>query len=92
MPQVRLVDSTESFPAANGETILAAAQRAGMPFPYSCEAGTCGRCKCELVDGNILEIEYSESALTPAERSRGHILACRTQVWGDIGIRTLNDD
>ena len=92
MSQVRLFGSGMSFPAEDGETILAAAQRAGVPFPYSCQAGTCGSCKCALVEGEVFELEYAESALLAAERLRGRILACRAQVWGHISIRMLDDE
>ena len=87
--QITFVDSNESIPAADGETILDAAPRANVPFPYSCQAGDCGNCKCELVSGEVFELEYSERALLAEERSRGHILACRTQVRGDTAIRRL---
>ncbi|MFN0300135.1 MAG: 2Fe-2S iron-sulfur cluster-binding protein [Burkholderiales bacterium] len=91
MHQITVVDSNESFPAADGETILAAAHRANIPFPYSCQAGDCGNCKCELVSGQVFELEYSEHALLAEERSLGRILACRTRVLGDTAIRRLND-
>lgn len=92
MPVIRITDSDEHFTAEDGETILAAAQRAGVPFAYSCQAGNCGSCKCELVDGDVFELEYSEYALTPEERAKGLILACRTQVWGDTAIRRLAEE
>jgi CDP-4-dehydro-6-deoxyglucose reductase/ferredoxin-NAD(P)+ reductase (naphthalene dioxygenase ferredoxin-specific) len=92
VPTVTIIESEESFSAEDGETVLAAAQRAGIAFPYSCQAGNCGSCKCELVDGEIFELEYSEHALDPAERARNRILACRTQVWGDARIRRLDDE
>ena len=44
--------------------------RAGVAFSYSCQAGNCGSCKCEYVEGEIYELEYSEHALSEAERAR----------------------
>ncbi|MFN0314586.1 MAG: 2Fe-2S iron-sulfur cluster-binding protein, partial [Burkholderiales bacterium] len=76
--------------AEAGDTILGALLRSGVGFAYSCEAGNCGTCKCELVQGDILELEYSEHALPAAEHDRGVVLACRTQVWGDTTIRRLS--
>jgi naphthalene 1,2-dioxygenase ferredoxin reductase component len=76
--------------AEAGDTILGALLRNGVGFAYSCEAGNCGTCKCELVRGDILELEYSEHALSPAEHDKGVVLACRTQVWGDTTIRRLS--
>jgi naphthalene 1,2-dioxygenase ferredoxin reductase component len=72
-----------------GETLLSAMLRNGVGFSYSCEAGNCGTCKCELVSGDILELEYSEHALSEAERNKGVVLACRAQIWGDTVIRRL---
>ena len=80
----------ETVQAEDGETILDAALRNGVGFAYSCQAGNCGTCKCEYVSGEIFELEYSEHALSAAERSRNVILACRTQVWSDVHIRRLS--
>ena len=92
MPQVRIADTGETFEAEDGETVLAAAQRAGIAMPYSCQAGNCGSCKCERIDGELFELDHSEYALTPAEQAQGLILACRSQVWGDSTIRLLAAD
>jgi naphthalene 1,2-dioxygenase ferredoxin reductase component len=79
-------------PALPGETILESLLQAGVAFPHNCQSGNCGACKCELVDGDILELPYSEYALSAEERSRNLILACRTQVWGDCSVRLLEAD
>ncbi|HTO44878.1 MAG TPA: 2Fe-2S iron-sulfur cluster-binding protein [Burkholderiales bacterium] len=86
---ITLAGDPQSAPAEDGETVLDALLRHGVGFAYSCQSGNCGTCKCEYVAGDILELEYSEHALSAAERSRGVILACRTQVWGDVEIRRL---
>jgi CDP-4-dehydro-6-deoxyglucose reductase/ferredoxin-NAD(P)+ reductase (naphthalene dioxygenase ferredoxin-specific) len=77
-------------PVEAGDTILTSLLRAGVPFPFSCQAGNCGTCKCELVSGDVLELEYSEHALSAQEREKGVILACRTQVWDDTSIRRID--
>jgi len=77
-------------PVEAGDTLLASLLRAGVPFPFSCQAGNCGTCKCELVSGDVLELEYSEHALSAEERAKGVILACRTQVWDDTTIRRID--
>jgi len=80
----------QQVPAEDGQTVLDALLEHGVGFAYSCQAGNCGTCKCEYVSGEIAELEYSEHALSPAERSRSTVLACRTQVWGDVRIRRLS--
>jgi CDP-4-dehydro-6-deoxyglucose reductase/ferredoxin-NAD(P)+ reductase (naphthalene dioxygenase ferredoxin-specific) len=82
----------QSAPALAGETILQSLLEAGVPFPHNCQSGNCGACKCELVEGDVLDLPYSEYALSPEERARNLILACRTQVWGDCSVRLLDSD
>lgn len=79
-----------SAPVLTGETILASLLQAGVAFPHNCQAGNCGACKCELVDGDTLELPYSEYALSREERGQNLILACRTQAWGDCTVRLLD--
>lgn len=79
------------IPAEKGETILEAMQRAAVPFPFMCHSGNCGTCKCEYVSGEIIEVDHTEFALSPAERARNIVLGCRTQVWGDVEIRRIDD-
>ncbi|MBI1395157.1 MAG: 2Fe-2S iron-sulfur cluster binding domain-containing protein [Betaproteobacteria bacterium] len=78
--------------AEPGDTVLDALLMAGVGFPYSCQAGNCGTCRCELLEGEVLELEASEHALADEDRARGQVLACRTQVWGDVVIRRLDDE
>ena len=85
--------------AAEGDLLLDALMLAGAPVPYSCQQGNCGTCKCELVapldatdEGTILELDYSEYALPPEMRAKNILLACRTQVWGDISVRRVDEE
>lgn len=86
-----LTDPPQVAKAIEGETILFSLQQAGIAFPHNCQSGNCGACKCELIDGDTLELPSSEYALSDEERARGLILACRTQVWGDCTVRALDD-
>jgi len=88
--QITLEGHAEPVPVEAGDTILASLLRAGVPFPFSCQAGNCGTCKCELVSGDVLELEHSEHALAPEERAKGIVLACRTQVWDDAVVRRID--
>src|SRR3989337_1094392 len=89
---VTVADLDQSAPAEEGETVLGALLAHGIGFAYSCQAGNCGTCKCELVDGDVFELEHSEHALAAEERARNIILACRTQAWGDTRIRRLETE
>ena len=89
---VTVADLNQSAPAEEGETVLDALLAHGIGFAYSCQAGNCGTCKCELVSGDVLEMEYSEHALSADERSRGIVLACRSQMWSDVVVRRLDSE
>jgi ferredoxin len=84
----------EGFPnviaVQRGETILNSLLRAGLPFPFACQTGTCGTCKCLLLHGEVVELPRSERALRPEEREKGIILACRSQLRGPGTIRRID--
>lgn len=87
---IRIDGTPVEVDAEPGDTILDALLMAGVGFAYSCQAGNCGTCRCELVDGDVLELECSEHALSAEDQARDIVLACRTQVWGDTVIRKLD--
>lgn len=89
---IRIAGTDERASAEDGDTILDALLFEGVGFGYSCQAGNCGSCKCELVSGEVVELEYSEHALAASERARGLVLACRSQVWSDVTVRKLPEE
>jgi len=88
--QITLLGHDEPVPVEAGDTLLAALLRAGLAFPFSCQTGNCGTCKCELVSGAVYELAYSAHTLAAAERARGIVLACRTEPRGDAVIRRID--
>jgi ferredoxin len=87
--QITLEGDERRIPVQAGETILASLLRAGVPFPFSCQTGNCGTCKCELVSGEVVELERSEHALSAGERAMGVILACRSEIRSDATVRLI---
>ncbi len=74
--QCSLVPSGRSFPVDEGETILAAALRAGVVLPYGCKDGACGSCKSQLMEGEVDYGIYQSKALSDDERRQGGVLIC----------------
>jgi ferredoxin-NADP reductase/DMSO/TMAO reductase YedYZ heme-binding membrane subunit len=65
-------------------TVLEAAEECGVTIPYECRSGICGQCKTKLVSGKVaMEVQ---DALTPADRSKGLILACQARAAKDVVI------
>jgi CDP-4-dehydro-6-deoxyglucose reductase/ferredoxin-NAD(P)+ reductase (naphthalene dioxygenase ferredoxin-specific) len=89
---VRVVQFDQPFSVEIGETIVDAALRQGLAYPHSCRAGNCSTCKSELIAGEVDLMEYSEFALTDAERAAGKILACRAVPWSDCTVAYLSED
>ncbi len=59
------------------ETVLAAAQRAGLDLPFSCAGGMCCTCRCKVVSGQTaMDMNYS---LADWEVEAGFTLACQTR-------------
>jgi ring-1,2-phenylacetyl-CoA epoxidase subunit PaaE len=62
-------------------TILHAAKKAGIPLPYSCEAGKCGSCAARCTKGQVW-MSYNE-VLTEKDLAQGLTLSCVGYPVGD---------
>ncbi len=69
------------------ETLLQAALRQGIDFPYSCRVGGCATCKCKLVDGKVKELTQTGYILSDDELDQGYILACQSVPTTDLKIQ-----
>ena len=62
--------------------VLAAARRAGMDLPYSCQSGVCATCRAKLLQGQVEMVR--NFALEPAEVAAGWVLACQARPLGPV--------
>jgi len=83
---VTLQASGKQFTVETGETVLEAAQRAGLALPYSCLAGVCGSCKATLLEGECRYPRNPPSALNASERLRHQVLLCQAVPASDLRI------
>jgi 2Fe-2S ferredoxin len=92
---VRVQPAGHVFPVAPGETIMAAAQRAGFRWPTICGGkASCRTCVFTLVDGadrvaapSSKEAEALALVRRPGSRAHAVIrLACQTTTSGDLVI------
>jgi CDP-4-dehydro-6-deoxyglucose reductase len=84
--QVTVQPSGRQFSCDDGETVLAAAIRAGVGLPYGCKNGACGSCKGNLLSGTITQGTHQEKALTAAEEEQGKALFCCAIPHSDLLI------
>ena len=69
------------------DTLLRAALRAGLGMPYECNAGSCGTCKVELVEGEITSLRPDAPGLAERDRAKNRVLACQAQPDTDCTIK-----
>ena len=69
------VTRTERVTVANDETVLDAAERAGLGLPFGCETGACGTCTARLLSGAV-DHRRPPRALKDRHRERGYVLTC----------------
>lgn len=70
-----------SAPLPTDQTVLEAAEGAGVEIPYSCRVGECGVCVTKLIDGEVTMAV--ESGLAPEDKAQGYILACQAKTTGE---------
>lgn len=64
-----------------GQNILAAALEDKIPLPYSCKAGTCGKCTARLTSGKVKMM--GNYALRQNDVDAGLILLCQSYPLDD---------
>ncbi|PSS60610.1 hypothetical protein C6558_32030 [Ensifer sp. NM-2] len=82
--EISIEGTSKEFSASSGQTILDAADAAGVNLPHSCRAGVCGACKMRKVSGDV-QMD-SQTALSPQDLSAGFILACVGKARGKVVI------
>lgn len=87
---VRMEPTGTTFKVAEGERILDAALRQGVPIRYGCRHGNCSSCKYLLIDGEADLGRVSPYSLSEREREEGWALLCCASPLEDLEIQ--NDD
>ena len=75
------------FEQLGSDTILRAALRAGLGFPYECNSGGCGSCKFELLDGEVENLWPQAPGLSERDLRKGKLLACQCVAMSDLRIK-----
>jgi CDP-4-dehydro-6-deoxyglucose reductase len=83
---VTIQSTGRHFPVGPGETVLEAAQRAGIALPYSCRAGVCGSCKATLLAGHCDYPRNPPVALSGTSPAQHAILLCQAVPRSDLLI------
>ena len=73
---VRIAGQTHHIRCKGDETLLAAALRQGIDAPYSCQAGMCASCMCQMVSGQVHM--RANDVLDKKDLAKGWVLACQS--------------
>ncbi|MEZ9310336.1 2Fe-2S iron-sulfur cluster-binding protein [Vibrio sp. 10N.286.49.F3] len=71
--------NSKQFPAAEDDTVLQAAEKAGEVIYSECRDGFCGACKCKLKSGAVVPTRK-----TIAYLPEGYILTCSVKANSDL--------
>ena len=71
------------------QTILHAAVKAGIDYPYACASGNCGQCVSLLTEGSVDMLQRGDACLSPAQVAAGQVLACRARPRSAVGVKWL---
>jgi toluene monooxygenase electron transfer component len=82
----------QSFQCHSDDTLMRAAQRQGIAFPYECNVGACGNCKFELIEGEV-ETKWPEApGWSERDRQKNRYLGCQCMPKGDCTIKFRPND
>jgi CDP-4-dehydro-6-deoxyglucose reductase len=85
---VHLTKMGVQFTVEDGETILEAAESAGVILTYSCRSGTCRSCLTRVLSGCAEhDPEYAdELSIDAGELSDGYRLLCSALAYSDLEL------
>jgi len=84
IPNVIFKRSGKTVELPADQSVLEAAEMAGIELPFECRSGICGQCKTPLISGRVtMDVQ---DALHPADRIKGLILACQAHALRDIEV------
>ncbi|WP_244517182.1 2Fe-2S iron-sulfur cluster-binding protein [Pseudomonas linyingensis] len=85
--RISLDGNTCEFQQEGHDTVLRAALRAGVGFPYECNSGGCGSCKFDLLEGEVDNLWPDAPGLTERDRRKNYVLACQCRATSDLRIK-----
>lgn len=84
---VELVEEGVTLEVPEDQSILEAAEEAGLDLPYQCRQGMCGVCCARRVgEGDVDQL--GGMFLTEAEREEGYVLTCIGEPRSDLRLET----
>lgn len=88
--EIRYQNDTYTLQIPETQTILQAAQAAGIDLPNSCNAGVCTTCAAQILEGSA---EQSDGmGLSPELQAEGYVLLCVAYPRSNLIIESGKED
>lgn len=88
--EIQHQNQTHILTVPDDQTILSAAQAAGLDLPYSCSAGVCTTCAAQILAGSVDQTDGM--GVSPELQAQGYVLLCVAQPRSDLKIETEKED
>jgi CDP-4-dehydro-6-deoxyglucose reductase, E3 len=90
--KITILPTGHKFVLQAGESILEGALRHGKALDYSCNSGTCGRCKASLISGQLKKCNHADYVFSREEKRKGAILLCCHAAESDEVVVQAHED
>lgn len=84
-PTVEFTASSKTIPCDPADTLLDAADQAGVTLPVGCRMGSCGACKQSISSGEVC-YDVEPRGLSEGDRAAGQVLVCVAKPVGRVAL------
>ncbi len=91
MPQITKHPDGPKIDCAEGDTVLRSVLRSGMGMSYSCNVGSCGNCRFELIEGEVEHLREDPPAWGERDLKRNRYLGCQARPLGPCTVKFRED-
>ncbi|MDA0716974.1 MAG: 2Fe-2S iron-sulfur cluster binding domain-containing protein [Cyanobacteria bacterium] len=78
------------FPCRSDQTVLSAAEAAGVPLPSSCCSGVCTTCAALIIEGSVQQPDAM--GVKPDLQLQGYALLCVSLPQSDLRLQAGMED
>ena len=87
--EVAVLGEHHDLAVAENQTLLNVALSQNVEMSYACRSGTCGSCKCKVVEGVFDRHHAGASGITEREQDEGYRLACQARPLSDAKVQAI---
>lgn len=88
--QIQHQGALHTLTVPDDQTILTAAQEAGLDLPFSCGAGVCTTCAALIHEGTVDQSDGM--GVSPELQAQGYVLLCVAYPRSDLKIETEKEE